>query len=297
MLVAETRIDLDGSAFAGDLRFGTERLPELTVVRDPRTIRGTRLIAQPQLGLGRYRETQLAGVVEATRADVAASLSGPLVETDRGLLQLQTQLRASHYSTGDVRAFVAGRLDYTHAFSTAWQAQVGVTYQDQTGRTPFVFDQLFGRLAQADAVVTYRRPNLLATLTAAYDASGVWAPTVLQVLLAPRPGWTIASALAYDGALGALSRAELLFDLKLSANWHVAYFGYYDGFSGQVVHDRFTITRIWDDCLAAALTYRGATRELWIEAWLTALPWARGQVGIGAQGTLLFQQPFLGPRP
>ena len=29
-----------------------------------------------------------------------------------------------------------------------------------------------------------------------------------------------------------------------------------------------------------------------VETWLTALPWARGQIGIGSQGNLLFNQPF-----
>ena len=297
-LVTEGRVDLDGSAFPGDLRFVIERLPELTVIREPRPIPGTRLYYQPQLGVGRFREVQFAGSVEAVRTDVAASVGGPLLETEQGLLMLQAQVRGAHYSTGDVRTFVTGRLDYTHTFSTAWQVQTGVTYQDQTGSTPFVFDQLIGRVAQADAAITYRRPNLLATASTAYDArSGLWTPAVLQVLYAPRPGWTIASAIAYDPNLALVSRAELVFDIKFNANWQAAYYGFYDGFTGQVVHDRLTITRTWDDCLATALTYRGATRELWIETWLTALPWARGQVGIGSQGTVLFHQPFLGPRP
>ncbi len=297
-LVAEGRVDLDGGAFPGDLRFVIERLPELTVIRDARAIPGTRLYYQPQIGVGRFREAQFSGTVEAVRTDVAARLSGPLFETDNGVLGLQADVRGAHYSTGDLRAFASGRLDYTHTFSTAWQAQIGVTYQDQTGRTPFVFDQMFGRLAQADAAITYRRPNLLATANAAYDTlSGLWTPAVLQVLYAPRPGWTIAGAVAYDPTLSLVSRAELVFDIKFNANWQATYYGYYDGFTGQVFHDRLTITRTWDDCLATALTYRGTTREFWIETWLTALPWARGQVGIGSQGTLLFHQPFFSPRP
>jgi hypothetical protein len=297
-LVTEGRVDLDGAGFAGDLRFVTERLPELIVVRDPVLIPGTRMIVQPQIGLGRFRETPLAGPVDALRADLAATVSGPLVETERGVLTLQGQVRGSQYSTGDLRAFVSGRVDYTYALSGAWQAQVGMTYQDQFGRTPFVFDQLFGRLVQADAALTYRRPNLIATANAAFDAlSGLWTPAIFQVAYSPRPGWTIAGAAAYDPTLAMLSRAEVFVDIKFSANWQATYYGFYDGFTGQLFHDRLTITRTWDDCLATALTYRGTTRELWIEAWLTALPWARGQVGIGAQGTLLFQQPFFAPRP
>jgi hypothetical protein len=298
LLVTETRVDLDGSRFPFDVRFMTERLPELTLIRDPLLIRGTRLVLQPQAGLGYFRETQFAGRVEAMRTDLAATLSGPLVESERSVLSLQAQVRGSHYSTGDLRAFLSGRMDYTHTFSTAWQGQVGVTYQDQAGRTPFVFDQLSGRLAQVDAALTYRRPDLLATATAAYDAaSGFWTPAVLRVLYIPRPGWTIAGALSYDPTFALLSRAELSFDIRFDANWQATYYGFYDGFSGQVFHDRLTITRTWYDCLATAVTYRGITQELWIETWLTALPWARGQVGIGSQGNLLFNQPFLGPRP
>jgi hypothetical protein len=297
-LVAEARLDLDGPGFLGDIRFMTERLPELTVIRDPVRIRGTRLTLQPQVGLGRFRETQAIGTVEAVRADVAASVSGLLAETEQGTLTLQTQVRGSHYSTGDLRAFVSGRVDYAHTFSTAWHGQMGLTYQDQAGRTPFLFDQTSGRVAQADGTLTYRRPNLLATATAAYDvSSGLWTPPILRALYSPRPGWIIAGALAYDPAVATVSRAELALEIKFDANWQLTYYGFFDGFSGQVFHDQLTITRTWYDCLVTAVTYRGVTRELWVETWLTALPWARGQIGIGAQGTLLFQQPFVGPRP
>lgn len=295
-LTADGRADLDGDRFPFDRRFSTERLPELTVAADARLLRRTRIVYQAQLGLGRFRETLFAGTADAVRADATVTLSGPLVQSDRGFLDLRAQLRGSYYTTGDARGFVSARLNYTHLLSPAWQAQVGLTYQDQAGGTPFAFDRTLGRISQADAAVTYRRSDLIVTGTTSFDAStGLWAPAVVRAQYAPRPGWTIASALSYNPRLGLLDRAELLFDIKLSPLWQFGYYGYYDGVGGRVYHDRLTITRTWDECLAAAITYRGIANELWFETWLTALPWARGRVGIGSQGNILFDQPWLGP--
>lgn len=298
-LVAEGRFDLDGSIFLGDLRFVTERLPELTVIADPRLIGKTRLVYQLKAGLGRFREgTSFKDTIEAARADLTATISGPLLESPKGFLNLFAQVRGSYYTTGDARGFLSGRLDYTRSLSEAWQGQIGLSYQDHVGQTPFVFDSTAGRLAQADFNLTYRRQYLTATVTTSFDmAAGQLAPVVARAQYYPRPGWTAAAALSYDPALGALSRAEVGFDIKLSPIWQLAYYGYYDGYSGRVFHDRLTITRTWDDCLAAAATYRGGAQEIWLEAWLTALPWARGRVGVGSQGQLLFEQPWLGTRP
>lgn len=294
-LVAEGRIDPDGDAFLGDVVFTTERLPELTVALDPRLVPGTRLFYQLQASLGRYREMQFTGTVDAIRSDVSATISGPLLLSDRGYLALRAQVRGSYYSTGDARAFLSSRVDYTRTFSDDWQAQVGVTYQDQAGRTPFTFDQTFGRVATSDVTLTYRRPNLLATLQGGYDGvAGRPIPVVARAQFSPRQGWSIATALSYDPALGGLSRAEIAFDIQLSPLWQVVYYGFYDGTTGHAYTDRLTITRTWQDCLATALTYRGFTQEVWLEAWLTALPWARGRVGIGPQGTVLVDQPWLG---
>ncbi len=292
-LVAEGRIDVDGSAFPNDVRFVTERLPELSVLLDAKPIGGTRLVYQLEGSLGRFRETQFAGTVDAMRADGGATVSGSLYQSVQGILNLRAQVRGSAYSTGHSRTFLSSRLDYTHTFSQTLQGQIGVSYQDQVGATPFTFDVLSGRVAQTDATITYRQPNLAATATASFDAAlGRWAPLVARAQYSPRPGWTIAGALAYDPNLSLLSRAELSFDLRLSADWHVAYYGFYDGFSGRIVHDRITIARTWQDCLVTAVTYRGFTQEVWFETWLTALPWARGQIGVGSQGNLLFTQPF-----
>ncbi len=297
-VVTEGRFDLDGSAFTADARFVTERLPEVTVTGDPQLLGRTRLVYQVQAGVGRYRETPFTGTLEATRTDLSATVSGPLAESDRGYLNMRGTVRASHYSTGDARGFISGRIDYTRLLSPALTGQIGYTYQDQTGRTPFFFDQLSGRIAQTDATVTYRRPNLIVTAQAGFDSgSGLWQPVVATVLWAPRDKWTIATALQYDPTLGGLSRAELSLDVTFNPRWQVAYYGFYDGITGRIFHDRFSVIRTWAECLATAVTYRGLTQELWLETWLTALPWARGQVGIGSQGQLLFNQPWLGTRP
>ncbi|MGH2374548.1 MAG: LPS-assembly protein LptD [bacterium] len=292
-LVAEGRIDIDGSAFPNDVRFVTERLPEVSVILDSKPIGGTRLFYQLEGGLGRFRETQFTGVVDALRADGGVTVTGSLYQSAQGILNLRAQVRGSSYSTGHSRTFLTSRLDYTHTLSQSLQGQVGISYQDQVGATPFTFDLLSGRVAQADATLTYRQQNLAATATVSFDALfGRWSPLVARAQYIPLPGWTIASAIAYDPNLGLLSRAELSFDIRLSPDWQVAYYGFYDGFSGQIVHDRFMIARTWEECLVTAVTYRGLTREVWFETWLTALPWARGQIGIGSQGNLLFNQPF-----
>lgn len=296
-LIAEGRVDLDGNAFPGDLRYTTERLPELTVVGDPRLLPGTRLVYQLQAGLGRFRETLPLGAADALRTDAAVTVGGPLFVSDRGYLNLRAQVRGSYYSSGDARAFISGRLDYTHQINASLTGQLGLTYQDQAGQSPFAFDRLSGRMAQADATLTYRQPDLIATATTSFDGiAGRLAPIVAQVQYAPRPGWTAAAAAAYDPSLGGLSRAELAFDLKLNPRWQAGYYGFYDGTIGRFYHDRLTITRIWDDCLATAITYRGVAGEIWFETWLTALPWVRGRVGVSGQGTILFDQPWLWPR-
>jgi hypothetical protein len=298
-LTAEMRIDLDGAGFPADLRPGVERLPELTVVGDPAVLGATRLVYQVQGGLGRFRETQLGGaVVDGMRADGAVTVAGTLRTTDRDALSLRAEVRGSYYSTGDVRGLLSGRLDYTRVLGAAWQARLGVTYQDQVGRTPFQFDAPLARVAQAHADVTFRRQDLQATLAGAYDAAaGRWSPVTARLLYAPRSDRVAGMALSYDPAGGALTRVELAAEVRLGTDWRVSYAGVYDGATGQVLHDRVSVTRLWYDCLATALTYRGATREVWMEAWLVALPWARGQVGLGSQGTLLFTHPWLFTQP
>lgn len=293
--VAEGRIDVDGSAFPNDLRFVTERLPEIAVTVDSKQIGRSSLYYQLEGSLGRFRETLFTAEVEAVRVDGGVTVSGPVFQSSQNALNVRAQLRGSAYSTGHSRTFLSSRLDYTHTLTQALQAAVGVSYQDQVGSTPFFFDTLSGRVGQADAVLTYRQADLVATATASFDALAArWAPFVARAQYSPRPEVSIAAALAFDPSLGLLSRAELAFDIKIGPEWQVAYYGFYDGFSGQVVHDRLMLAKTWQDCLVTAITVRGLTREVWFETWLTALPWARGQFGIGSQGSLLFTQPFLG---
>ncbi len=127
--------------------------------------------------------------------------------------------------------------------------------------------------------------------------AGRVSPITVGAQFLPRPDWAIAAAVSYDPSFGSLTRAEVAFDVKLSPLWQVSYYGYYDGFSRSAVTDHLTVTRVWQDCLATAFTYRGITQEIWLEAWLTALPWAHGRVGVGNQGNILFDQPWLGPQP
>ncbi|MDR7521536.1 MAG: hypothetical protein QN168_03635 [Armatimonadota bacterium] len=297
-LIAEGRIDLDADRFPGDFRAVTERLPELTFATELRPLGGTQLGYRLLGGVGRFRQVQFASTIEAVRTDLGLNLSGPLIESDREVLTLYAEARLSGYTTGDVRGFAAGRAEFTRYLGDVWTLQVGLTYQDEAGRTPFTFDRLFTRVAQAEATLTYRRLNLTVAGNTSFDAmAGRLAPVVVRAQYAPRPDWVVASALSYEPVLGQLARAELSFDVRLSPDWHASYYGFYDGFSREVFHDRLTITRFWEDCLATAVTYRGRTREIWLETWLTALPWARGRVGVGSQGNILFEQPWLSPRP
>ena len=58
------------------------------------------------------------------------------------------------------------------------------------------------------------------------------------------------------------------------------------------MNNRVSLTRTFCECMAASFTYLGARNEVWLELWLTAIPWGRGKIGIGGQGTLLFDQPW-----
>jgi hypothetical protein len=297
-LLAEGRLDLDGNAFVADARFVTERLPETTVVLDAQQVAGTRLVYQVQAGLGRFRETGAIGTLDAVRTDVAATISGPLFESDRDTLILRATVRGSHYTTGDVRGYVSGRVDFTRALGASLTGQVGYTLQNQAGRTPFTFDSLVGQIGQTDVTLTYRRPNVLLTAQAAFDnVTGTWLPAVARAQWAPREKWAIAAALQYEATLGIVSRGEVFVDVALDPRWQIVYYGFYDGFAGRLFHDRLTVARTWADCLVTAVTYRGVMQEVWFETWLTALPWVRGQVGIGSQGQVLFTQPWLSPGP
>jgi hypothetical protein len=87
-----------------------------------------------------------------------------------------------------------------------------------------------------------------------------------------------------------LDRLEASLDLQIGDAWRVQYIGAYDAFTRRVLHERASITRIFCDCLGVSLTHLGARNETWLEVWLTAVPWGRGRIGMGGQGTLLFDQ-------
>lgn len=296
-LIGEGRIDADGDTFTRDARLGVERLPELTVSLDPRPLRHG-LVYQLTASAGRFREAQALGVVAASRGEVAALLTGSPVLSDRASLTLHAEARAAVYSTGAFRGTVTGQVNYVWSLDDAWHVQVWAALQDSAGASPFVFDQPFPRSTVLSGELVYRTPSLQAAVVAGYDAAGGRPlPVVARAQYAPRRDWLLAAALLHDPTVGRLARAELAFDIRPGPAWQVSYYGVYDGGSGRVFHDRIAVTRIWQECLATALTYRGTSNEVWLEAWLVAIPWARGRVGVGSQGNLLFEQPWLGGAP
>jgi hypothetical protein len=299
-LVTDLRWDLDGDRFPFDARYTLERLPELTVSLPPVSLGGG-LTLQLDGGLGRFRETTVGAgvtVLELGRTDATVTLSGP-VPLGTGTLGVRTLLRGTWYSNGAARLFYGGGLEYTSPLGSGLVARLGYSGQGVSGASPFVFDQITGTLSAADATVFYQTPALFAQATAFYDFQlRRWGRAVAQVVLRPRPGWLVGLAASHNLALGQLERVEAALDLRLSDEWHFQYVGAYDGVAGRFVHDRIALTRIFCDCLAVSLSYLGARGEFWLEAWLTAIPWGRGRLGIGQRGNLLFDLPTpTVPRP
>jgi len=92
--------------------------------------------------------------------------------------------------------------------------------------------------------------------------------------------------------IGALNRVEMNVDVRLTPEWWLQYAGHYDNVTRSIVNDQITVTRVFCDCLAVSLSYLAPQNEFWLESWLTAIPWARGRVGVGGRGDLLFNQPI-----
>ncbi len=292
-LVAETRWDLDGARFPLDDRPSLERLPELTVSLQPTRIGETLLLAQVQGGVGRFREASGSGggTLDALRADATWTVSGPIPLGD-GALGLRAFGRGDWYSTGETRLFYGGRLDYTRGLGSGVGVRLGYTGQGVFGASPFMFDDILTTFSFADAELFYQGGNVAAQASTYYDLqTQQWGSALAQVVFAPRPGWLVGTAASYSLQTGRLDRVELALDLQVSKDWQVQYLGAYDGLTGRVVHDRVAITRIFCDCLAVSLSYYGARGEIWLEGWLTALPWARGQIGVGQRGSFLFSLP------
>lgn len=293
-LALETRWDLDGDLFAGDNRYTLERLPELTVALAPVALGDTPLVAQLEGGVGRFREATVGPegrTLDAVRADLQATVSGPLRVGDLAVLGVRAFARGSVYTTGDRRLYYGGLLQYVAPLTDRLQTRILYTGQGVTGKSPFVFDQIAGSLSLGEASLTYRGPNLFAAAAASYDfLSFTPGQLTARMTYAPRDGWTIGTAAIVDLARRSLDRLEAAADLQIGDGWRLHYYGYYDVLVGRVVHDRASITRIFCDCLGVSLTHYGTRGETWLEFWLTAIPWGRGRIGIGGRGNLLFDQ-------
>jgi hypothetical protein len=297
-LVAETRWDLDGGRFPFDDQYSLDRLPELTLSLRPFRLGDSLLVLQVQGGLARFRESTVGpggGTLDASRADTMLTLSGPIPLGD-GVAGLRAFVRGSLYSTGAGRLFYGGRVEYTQRLGQGVTARLGYTGQATAGVSPFLFDQISGVLSVADAELTVTGVNVLARAGVHYDlVTGRWGDVLAEAIYNPRPGWNVGLAGAYDPQVGRVRRIEGVVDLQLSKEWRVEYIGTYDGATGRFVHDRVAVTRVFCDCLAVTLSYLGTRGEIWLEGWLTALPWARGLLGIGQRGTLLFDLPPVVP--
>lgn len=290
-LVAETPVIASPLIPAASL----ERLPELTLALSPFQIGASRFMGQVSAGLARYRETTVGiggRTLDASRADAQVTISGGLPLAD-GTVGMRTFARETWYTTGDARFFYGGRLDYARPITAEVEARVGYTGQTAIGASPFAFDQVTGTLSIADAQLTYHAENLLLRATGFYDIqSRLFGNVVGQAIYQPQPDWTVGVAGSYNINLGRLDRVETALDLRFNNEWRFEYSGAWDAFTQSVINNRVSLTRTFCECMAVSLTYLGARNEIWLEAWLTAIPWGRGKIGIGRQGTLLFEQPW-----
>jgi hypothetical protein len=290
-LVAETPAIVSPSTPAASLA----RLPELIVALSPFQLGETPFVSQISAGLARFRETTVGiggRTLDAGRADAQVTVSGGLPLAD-GIVGMRTFARQTWYATGDARLFYGGRVDYTRTITPEVESSIGYTGQTAIGASPFVFDQIAGTLSIADTQITYRSQNLLFLTTGFYDfQSGLFGNIVGQAIYQPKQEWTVGLAGSYNVNFGRLDRVEAALDLKFSDEWRFEYSGAWDSFTQSVVNNRVSVTRTFCECMALSLTYLGARNEIWLEAWLTAIPWGRGKIGVGAQGTLLFEQPW-----
>ncbi len=300
-LVTETRVALGGTQIPGAATFGLERLPELTVALYPFRLGETSWSGQLEGGIGRFRETTvgLGGRrLDAGRADLQATVTGFIEVGSWSTLAVRAFTRQSWYSTGEARLHYGGRLDYTIPLTDSLATRFGYTGQAVQGSSPFVFDQIAGIISFADAQVLYQLPEFSFRATGSYDfQSHQVGNIVAQAFYVPFPAWTIGVAASYNVGAGRVDRVEAALDLRLSDEWRLEYIGAFDGVMQQLMHDRISLTRTLCDCLAVSVSYLGARNEIWLETWLTAFPWARGSLGIGGRGDLLFGQPIPFVRP
>ncbi len=296
-LVTETGGGLTGVA-SSPSPVGVQRLPELNVSLFPVPLGGTPFVGQLEVGLGRFRETSIsAGLLDAMRADVLATVTGP-IQVGPGTLGTRLFSRSTWYSTGNTRLFYGGRVDYTVPLGSSVETRIGYTGQTVQGRSPFQFDQITGTISVADAQVIYQSPQVVLRTTGFYDfQTNQFGNVITQAIYLPRPNWTIGVAASYNPNISRLDRVEANLDLRFSPEWQFQYIGAFDGLNQRLLHDKVAVTRVFCDCLAVSLSYLGTRNEIWLESWLTAIPWTRGRLGIGGRGTLLIDQPipFVGP--
>jgi hypothetical protein len=184
-------------------------------------------------------------------------------------------------------------VEYIQPVTEQLETRLGYTGQTVQGSSPFIFDQIFGTFSVADAQISYRTENMFVRTTALYDFQlRQFGNVIAQAFYVPRPGWNIGAAASYNVNLGRLDRVEASLDLRLSDEWQFQYIGAFDGITRRLTFDRVSVTKVFCDCMAVSLTYLGAQQEIWLEAWLTAIPWGRGRIGIGGRGQLLFDQPI-----
>jgi lipopolysaccharide export system protein LptA len=299
----EHRLDLDGGAYPLDRPFSVSRLPELTYTLAAQTLRLGSVNATYQLvgGLGLFGEQNAplptGDLVDrwGARADLQSLLTAFYSISPETSTDLRLSVRGSYYSTGQLRLIVSGGWNFQHRWSPSFQSRLSYAYYDRAGDTPFVFDQDLTRFNLVRLATTYQSPSLTAELAVGYNFVASLPDLVtLRAQWTPSPGWTVDLAAGYDPNAGQLTTAEAQLRAVLSDQWELLYRGLYSP-SGGLVHDRVQLTYL-QYCWAARLSYLASRQEVWLEAWLTALPQYTGAVGVGQTG-VLFQQPFLPPSP
>lgn len=299
----EHRLDLDGEAYPFDQYYSVSRLPELTytLLSQPLQLGPVTLTYQVVGGLGLFGEhnvflpTGELGDRWGVRADLQNLLSGFSTLSPETSTDLRLALRASYYTTGQLRLIASSSWNLQHRWSPNFTSRLSYTYYDRAGDTPFLFDQDLTRINTVQLATTYQSPSLTAELAWGYNFLASLPDLVtLRAQWLPSPGWTVDLAAGYDPNLGQLTSVEAQVRAVLSDQWEFLYRGFYSPSQG-VVHDRVQLTYL-QYCWAARLTYLASRQEVWVEAWLTALPQYPGAVGVGQTG-VLFQQPFLPPSP
>ena len=293
-LITEGRWELGGAQAPVNPQFSLERLPELRVASSPNFIEGTWLIWQLEGSLGRFRESTLTSV-DSGRADLTASVAGP-IRIGEGALGVRAFARETSYTTGDTRFFYGGQLNYTLPLSDALEVKVGYINQILQGGSPFAFDQIPNAINAADVDVSYRTAQVSLDVTGSYDIQRQQLGEMLvKAIYLPQPDWIIGLAAGYNLSMGIVDQAEVELVLPLSKEWRLEYVGEFNGLTHSLTNDRISVTRIFCECLAVSLSYERASNGIWLETWLTAVPWDRGRFGVGDQGNLLFDRslPFL----